>query len=566
MCGIGGIWRRGGGVAEHGDLVRMMSAIRHRGPEGAAFGRMDEGRLLVGFLRLGFTAEGLCQQPLYNEDGSIGLVYNGEIYDFEALRSRLVKQGHRFRTASDSEVIIHLYEEHGEEVFEHLNGEFAFVLWDGRRQELWMVRDRFGVKPLFYAWHRGGLVFASEAKGILALPGFSAEIEPRHFTGAGIGLVETGRTPFKGIRSVRPGHVLRVGRDGERETAYFEMPFRGRGEGRRVSLEEAARELRGAVRRAVERRMAGDPPMGVSLSSGVDSTIVTGLMAEVARERGRGLLAFTVGYDGAEYDESAAAGRTAARLGIGFERVRCTPEMLAEGFLPAIGAIEVATNSLSATARIAMAKRVRGSGLKALMSGDGSDELFGGYPYFGVEALWRGMLGEGETRARAEAGYRVFVEREAASKGIFWDGGGEYRKGRGAGVSERVRDAGAAGGGASRWLFSRSFSRGWGETPPSTMRGSWMLGGFGGCSPPRERAVDRAGDAGGGGDSGAGDRVEMAGSLEGRVPYLDVEVVRPAASLPEEVCGAGDVVRKAVLRRAFADLLPKGFLRRRRRR
>ena len=119
MCGIGGIWRRGGGRAEHGELRRMMSALSHRGPEGAAFGRMDRGALILGFLRLGFTGMGLCQQPLYNEDDSIGLVYNGEIYDHMALRADLSGRGHVFRTTSDSEVIIHLYEEHGDRFLGH---------------------------------------------------------------------------------------------------------------------------------------------------------------------------------------------------------------------------------------------------------------------------------------------------------------------------------------------------------------------------------------------------------------------------------------------------------------
>ena len=167
MCGIAGIWHRNGRTAEHCELRRMMSAIRHRGPEGAAFSRLDGGAMLLGFLRLGFTDRGLCQQPVYNEDHTLALVYNGEIDHHDALRASLQERDTLFPTASDSEVILHLYEEYGESFFPHLNGEFSFVLWDSRRNELLLARDRFGVKPLLFAWHRGAFVFASEAKAIL---------------------------------------------------------------------------------------------------------------------------------------------------------------------------------------------------------------------------------------------------------------------------------------------------------------------------------------------------------------------------------------------------------------
>lgn len=594
MCGIGGIWRRGGGRAEHGELRRMMSALSHRGPEGAAFGRMDRGALILGFLRLGFTGMGLCQQPLYNEDYSIGLVYNGEIYDHMALRADLIGRGHVFRTTSDSEVIIHLYEEHGDRFFEHLNGEFSFVLWDSRKDALLLVRDRFGVKPLLYAWHRDRFVFASEAKGILALDGFTAELDPAHFAGPAIGLADCAVTAFRGIRSVRPGHVMRVTRSGVREEAYWRPPFRevgGQGaerEGgreseigsRALSLEEASRAVREVVTRAVRRRMEGDPPMAVSLSSGLDSTIVCGLMAAEARRRGRKLTAFSVGYEGAAHDESAAAERTAAHFGVGFERVSCSAASLAPHFLSAMWSIEVPTNSLSATARIRMTAAVRGAGLKAVMSGEGSDELFGGYPYFGLEAIWRARLGRAQTgspggtgtggqaggdggaRARGERAWLRFREDEAHSRGIFWDDGEAWRTsdslfGYPSVYEQRLarmqRD--------SRRLFSRQWLWAMGEGAPlATAKREFDIAWMRRLSPfDATRALAR-GMLGSVVIPGLGDRVEMASSLEGRVPYLDREVVELACSLPEEHCiDPATFSRKHVLRRAFADLLPPGF-------
>ncbi|MBK8256105.1 MAG: asparagine synthase (glutamine-hydrolyzing) [Polyangiaceae bacterium] len=562
MCGIGGIWKRGGGSADHGELRRLMSAIAHRGPEGAAFGRLDGGSLLVGFLRLGFTAGGVCQQPLYNEDESIALVYNGEIYDFEALRSRLTRAGHVFRTTSDSEVIVHLFEEHGDAFLQHLNGEFAFAIWDARRSELVLVRDRFGVKPLFYAWHRGAFVFASEAKAILALEGFSAQLDPLHFTGAGVGLVETSRTPFLGIHTVRPGHLMRVGRSSVREEPYFELPFVESRVSEKWSMEDAARAVRSAVTNAVARRLDGDPPLAVSLSSGIDSTIVAGLAAENANRRGRRITAFSVGYTGAAYDESTAAERTASAFGMNFERVVCTHDQLADDFLDATHSIECTTNSLSATARIRLAKSVRARGLKALMSGEGSDELFGGYPYFGAEAIQRGLLAAGEKRRIAERAWDVFQQQESASRGIFWEGGKAWRSantlfGFPSAYEIRARSVDRA----SSLLFARGFLGSMADVSPlTTLRREFDLARMRGLTPFDQTRTIARGMLGGVIIPGLGDRVEMAGSLEGRVPYLDVDVINVACSLPERLCiDPVTFTRKAVLRRAFADLIPRGF-------
>ncbi len=564
MCGIGGIWNLDRSRADHGALRRMMTAIRHRGPEGAAFGRMNHGSLLLGFLRLGFTDGGTCQQPLYNEDYRVGLVFNGEIYDHVVLGNELRAKGHTLRTASDSEVIVHLYEEHGPQLFERLNGEFAFAIWDARRDELLLARDRFGVKPLFYAWHHGAFVFASEAKAILALDGFAAAFDAAYFAGPGVGLVGSAVTPFRGIRAVRPGHSLRVSRKRTCETPYWTPRF---GTSSRATapptMADAAGEVRRTLERSVARRMEGDPPISVSLSSGVDSTIVCGLVAAQARANGRALTAFSVGYPGEPYDESAAAARTAKHFGVGFERVVCSPETLADEFLSTIRSIEVPTNSLSAVARIQLAAAVRSSGNKALMSGEGSDELFGGYPYFGLEAIWRMRRSpDRATQQRGDRAWERFRREEASSRGIFWDDSSEWQKAPfGFGYpsayelrARRVRRS-------ARHLFSADWlarieaaTQDGGpasDLDPSVLR---SLAPF-----DATRLVAREVLA-----SliipGLGDRVEMARGIEGRTPYLDLDVVQCAYSLPESLCVDPTTFRrKHVLRNAFADLLPPAF-------
>ena len=547
MCGIGGIWERSGRQAEHDQLRRVMSAIGHRGPEGAAFARNDQGALILGFLQLGFTDGGACLQPMHDGTQQLTLVYNGEIYDHPALRTELQQRGHLFETASDTEVVLRLYQEYGDRLFEHLNGEFAFAIWDGRKNELVLARDRFGVKPLFYAWHRGAIVFASEAKGILALEGFPAELNPAYFTGPGVGLAECTLTPFLGISSVRPGHVLRVSRQQLRQESYWEPKF---GQRHDLPLDEGASAVRETLTRAVQRRLAGNPPIALSLSSGLDSSIVCGLMAAHA---GRKLTAFSVGYDGAEYDESAAAEKTAAHFGVGFERVTCTPQSLAEKFLESAYAIEVPTNSLSATARIQLTAAVRAAGHKALMSGEGSDELFGGYPYFGLEAIWRMKNGQGALRK--------FNATEAASRGIFWDDSQDFRKtaplyGYPSAYHLRVlrtqRD--------SKRLFSRDWQLRMGATALSTALSEFPVDRLKSLAPFDATRLIARGVLASIVIPGMGDRVEMTNSLEGRVPFLDRNLVELAYSLPEALCI--DPVtqrRKHVLRRAFEGLLPSGL-------
>lgn len=550
MCGIGGIWTRGRGRPEHLELRRMMSAMAHRGPEGAAFARADEGSLLLGFLRLGFTGGGATQQPLFDETGAVGLVFNGEIYDHDALRAELVARGHRFEGTSDSEVLLRLYLEHGDGFWEHLNGELAFVLWDARREALICARDRYGVKPLFWGWRDGAFAFASEAKGLHALSGLGAELDPDYWSGPGVGVAECSLTPFAGVRSVRPGHVLTVTRRGIDERAWFEPRFGGPAP---ATLDEATRAVRRGLTRAVRRRLDGDPPIAVSLSSGIDSTIVCGLVAADQRRRGRPVTAFTIGYDGAFYDESAQAARTAAHHGVRFERVRCTPTSLADGLLEGIHSVEVPTNSLSTTARLALTRAVRGAGFKALISGEGSDELFGGYPYFGIEAIWR--------RARvdprgARALLRAFRRREALSRGMFWSGGrapdpGAY--GFASAYEARVRRT----EGAMRWMFAEGFRRRMSRTPWETACAELDPARLSRMSPfDATRAIARS-VLGSLVIPSLGDRVEMAASLEGRAPYLDRDLVALACSLPERFCLEPTTMqRKHVLRRAFADLVP----------
>lgn len=548
MCGIAGLWRFDRGATERETVIRMLGAMRHRGPEGAATARLDEGALHLGFLALGFTDHPGSLQPLYNEDYTVAIAYNGEVYDHEAMREVLEVQGHRFRTRSDTEVLIHLYEQLGDSFVHRLNGEFAFALWDARTETLRLVRDRYGVKPLFYSVAGGTLRFASEAKALLAVGDCATSLDPAWFLGPGSGLPATAVTPFVGIRQVRPGHTLEVGREGVlREHAWWTPAMERR------AVRDG--ELRDVVERAVRRRVSGDVPIALALSSGLDSAIVASIAAHVRP----GLTALTLSYPDAAYDEAGPAAKTAAALGLNHTPVEVTAEALADGFLRSIWSTETATNNLSTTARLLLTTAARRAGFKALTGGEAADEVFGGYPYFGVEAAWRACASpEPALRARGERALARFRSAESLSRGTFWDeatGGGA--NGHPFGFQSVVHGRALRAQKTAAWLWSPALS----ASVSATLEASLLSE----LDAPHLRSLDPF-------DAtrmmsrsifasfvppALGDRVEMAASLEGRVPFLDAEVLDVGWRLGEADCIDLDTgQRKVALRRAFAGRLP----------
>ncbi|MCA9494989.1 MAG: asparagine synthase C-terminal domain-containing protein, partial [Myxococcales bacterium] len=392
----------------------------------------------------------------------------------------------------------------------------------------------------------------SEAKALLALPGFERRIEPAFFLGPGMGLPDTARSPFAGIRSVRAGHLLTVDASGERERCWWTPRFPGGGPS---TLDEAGEALRTALRRAVRRRVGGDVPIALALSSGLDSAIVAALATEVRSD----LRAFTVAWPDRPYDEATAAAATARHLGLAHEPVPCTVEQLAEGFLDGMHATGVPTNNLSTTARLAMARAVRASGAKALTGGEAADEIFGGYPYFGLEAIWRD-LARGEPGARTAL--RTFEAEERPSRGVFWSGGRGWERtppwlGHPSTVHLRALRAETE---LSRLLSRSARAELAGRTPLEALGAELDVARLRTLAPfDAARVVSRS-VFGTFVVPALGDGVEMAASLEGRVPFLDREVVDLAYALPQELCVApATYLRKRVLRHAFADRLPEGF-------
>jgi asparagine synthase (glutamine-hydrolysing) len=385
MCGIASVLSQREPI-DAALLERAIDAMRHRGPDGRGVFVSDDGGVGLGHARLSLVDLEGGAQPIANEDETVWAVVNGEIYDDEAWRRELEARGHRFGTRSDSEILVHLYEERGPGCVEALRGELAFVLYDARDRLLLAGRDRFGIKPLVYAEHRGRLLIASEAKALFAMGAPRAWDEASFFEAASLQYVAPSRTLFSGIRQLPPGHVL-IARDGAVTTRrYWDLDLPREGDAR-ASGADAAREIRDLLEDAVRVRLRGDVPVVCQLSGGLDSSAVAGLAA-----RHRPIECFTVAFEAAapgetSYDERAIALETAQHLGVPLHVVEVPRRAMAEHLSEAVFFSEGLAINGHLPAKHLLARAIRDAGFKAVLTGEGSDEVFLGYPHLRAELV-----------------------------------------------------------------------------------------------------------------------------------------------------------------------------------
>jgi asparagine synthase (glutamine-hydrolysing) len=360
-------------------LLAMTGAIAHRGPDDEQV--HHEPGLAMGVRRLSIVDLEGGRQPISNEDGTIWVAYNGELFNYPELLPGLLVRGHRLATRCDTEAWVHLYEDHGETLFDRVNGQFALALWDRRARRLLLPRDRMGVCPLYYAEADGWLLWASEIKALFASGLVAPRPDPRgvdyffNFLCAG-----TSRTFFEGVRSVPPGHYLRVERGRVELRRYWDLDFPDAGEERRlIDPEPLIEELHERLARAVQRRLMGDLPVVSYLSGGLDSTTVLGLTRET---RGEAVPSFTIGLDHAGPDERSSAAESARLLGSPLTTVTMCRHDIAAAFPDLITAAEVPVLDTSCACLLQLARTVRARGYKVALTGEGSDEGLAGYFWF----------------------------------------------------------------------------------------------------------------------------------------------------------------------------------------
>jgi asparagine synthase (glutamine-hydrolysing) len=391
MCGIAGMVDLAGRRPVPPGVIRAMAeAIVHRGPDEDGF--LERPGLAFASRRLSIVGLADGRQPIWNEARDVGVVFNGELFDYPEQRALLEGRGHRFRTHCDTELIPHLWEDHQEGLFEHLRGQFAVALWDERRRQVILARDRFGICPLVYAQRDGWLLFASEIKALLASGLLPAEPDL-----LGINQVFTffalpgPMTCFRGVRTLLPGRYLRVqlGTSPEvparvEERTYWEMDFPDLGSEERGDRRLLLDDFEAVLRRAVDKRLRADVPVVSYLSGGVDSGTVVAL---ATLSRGRSIPTFTIQITEPTLDETGPATRVARQVGVDPIVVRCGPREVLDTYPELIEAAEGPVVDTSCAALLLLAREVHARGYKVALTGEGSDEWLAGYPWYKLHRL-----------------------------------------------------------------------------------------------------------------------------------------------------------------------------------
>ncbi len=545
MCGIAGLAALDGGAVDARGLDAMVDALAHRGPDGRGV-RVD-GPVALGNRRLAIIDLAHGEQPIANEDGTVLVVQNGEIYNHEQLREELRARGHAFATRCDTEVLVHAYEEYGDAFLGRLRGMFALAIWDRRAQRLLVARARFGIKPLYWRAQGGVLSFASELKALRRQPGFGEELDPAALEAYfAFNSILAPLSVFREVRKLPPGHLLTWSPGAAPEVrrwcrvapAPAGAVRRGQGE------EELAEELRDRLRDSVRAHLVADVPVGVFLSGGVDSGTLAALAAEATDGPVR---TFSVGFEEASFDELEQARMTAQRYGTDHHEIVLRPD--AAGLLPEIVAAFDEPFADSSALPTYAVSRLAAEHVKVVLSGEGADELFGGYFTYVADVLAPWLRGPARVA-------RPLVQRlPSSSRRVSL----EYKA---------KRFVGAAA------LPPLERHHGWKEILSPALR-SELLGPGPRPDPVdvlRARYVETAGvpalarlqDV----DVGIylpddllvkTDRASMAHSLEARVPFLDAEVSDLALALPTRMKVRG-LDKKRLLRRAVRPLLPEGVV------
>src|SRR6266704_3007132 len=381
MCGIAGILNFNAKRVEPVNLVRMAMQIKHRGPDD--LGIYTNKLAGLAHTRLSIIDLASGQQPMHNEDKSLSIVFNGEIFNYIELKNDLIKKGVKFRTQSDTEVLLRLYEQKGEECVHDLNGQWAFAIWDSKREKLFLSRDRLGVRPLFYTIFSGAFLFASEIKSIFSVPDVLREIDPvaldQIFT---FWVSIPPRTIFQNVSELPPGNSLTVQNKQISVRRYWNFDFSPdtRSTNSTSATEEQyAGELLDLLIDATRIRLRSDVPVGAYLSGGLDSSLVTALIKKFTSIP---LKTFSVTFDDAEFDESGYQDDVARFLGTDHHQVHCAYDNIARIFPAVIWHTEKPILRTAPAPLYILSELVRSHGYKVVLTGEGADEMFGGYDIF----------------------------------------------------------------------------------------------------------------------------------------------------------------------------------------
>ncbi len=546
MCGIAGFVSTAPIEGPDSVVVRMTEAIQHRGPDAGNYYRDEHAQL--GHRRLSIIDLGAGHQPMCNESGDLWIVYNGEVFNHADVRPELEAAGHAYKTHCDTETILHAYEQFGKDCVHRFRGMFSFAMWERKSQTLFCARDRLGIKPFYYWWDGRTFVFGSEIKALLEHPLVSVQFEesllPEHLA---FGYTNTDKTLFAGIRKLMPGHRLTL-HDGKLDIEpYWDVPAPP-AQAIERSDEEWIRDCRERLETTVRMRLMSDVPLGMFLSGGVDSSAIAALMK---RMTSGGVKSFSVGYGEAAYSELGYARQVAESIGTEHNEVVVSMEDFF-GSLPRLIWHEDEPITWPSSVSLYFVSKLAAQQVKVVLTGEGSDELFGGYSRYNFYQLNRKWLGA--YKVLPEAARRLVRERVATS-GLL--SAPVRRKlqhtfvGRGESLESLYIDNfySAFGAGDQRKLSVR------GSDPYSAFRNYWREDGGSLLSTmlyadQKTYLVELLMKQ---------DQMSMACSIESRVPFLDHPFVEFSTTVPDHMRIRGNQ-GKYILKKAVEDLLPHDII------
>ncbi len=545
MCGICGIYNARSGEPVSPQIIEHMTdLISHRGPDDS--GSHLDGPLGLGFARLSIIDLSGGHQPMCNETGDVWIVFNGEIWNYKILRKELIEKGHQFRTNSDTETIIHAYEEYGVDCVARLHGMFGFAIWDGPRKRLLLARDRAGKKPLYYSNVDGNLIFGSEIKAILGHPRVKREADTQALADfLSVRYVPAPATLFSGIYKVLPGHWLLFENETIRQECYWDFTF-GKTEHR--PIEEYLKGIKQHVYRAVDERMMADVPVGAMLSGGVDSSIISGIMSKLTNHK---VKTFSVGFDHPDYSELPYARMVADHFGTDHHELVVKSSDLTQ-YWPLLTWHRDEPVSEPSDVGVYLVSKLARQHVKVILSGEGGDELFAGYPKYVVDWLARyyhiipqGMR-DGLIQSTLDRLPYSLRKVKTAARNLSVPAPQRWMNWFGIFNGQLKENLLSASTKAQIDLDSSREFRRWLENNPQRDDLSAMLYLDTKIWLPDNLLMK-------------GDKMTMAASLEARIPLLDYKLIEYAASIPSNV-KIRSFKAKYMLKRAFEDFLPEQIL------
>jgi len=533
MCGIAGIYNYKSNKEpsiEH-NVKNMLSLIHHRGPDES--GVYIDNNIGIGSVRLSIIDLSSGQQPMPNNSGRFWIVYNGEIFNYLELRSELIKKGIQFKTLCDTEVVVQMYAHYGADCLNHFNGQFAFCIWDKYKKELFLARDRVGIRPLFYWSQNGSFAFCSEIKGLFCLDkierSFNFENMAQVFT---FWTTLTPNTPFTNIFELQPGHYMHVKSGQIQIKRFWNYKFPEDGKINQSSLTDCIEELDELLHDAVKIRLKADVPVGAYLSGGLDSSVTTSYIKKIEPQV---LNTFSIGFKDETYDESSYQQEAAGFFKTNHTAFTCTSDEIADNFAEAIWHTEFPILRTSPIPMFMLSKKVRESNIKVVITGEGADEMLAGYNIFKEAKIRRFWANQPQSKARPKLLTKLYpylpLLKDSPDFALKMFFGYKLEETTNALYSHILRWNNT---GRTKSFFSDDFQHSIKITSPESNLEKMLPFNFNSWSDlAKSQYLESLIFMSGYLLSSQGDRMSMGNSVEGRYPFLDYRVIEYCAQLPD---------------------------------